>query len=81
MTQFEVRGVELQSESISRIQAEYRFEHSCKLCCMRGLRIECDRCAIQAQHEIVKEVLCNTQIRLLQLHAMEIFHQSACLAK
>lgn len=55
MTRFEERGVELQQDSVSRFQAEKRFEYSCNLCCNRGYRIECECCAIRIAHEIIVE--------------------------
>ena len=51
MTKFETRGVTLQQLSETKNQAEDRFKHSCSLCCKMGLRIECDRCAIQVIHD------------------------------
>ena len=57
MSGFESRGVELQMESTSRFQAQKRFEHSCDLCCNRGLRIECDRCSIRSTHETLMGIL------------------------
>lgn len=53
MTGFEDRGVQLQHNSRTRIEAQNRFEHSCDLCCNRGLHITCDRCAIRWAHETV----------------------------
>lgn len=52
MTKFEQRGVELQVESGSKREAERKFSYSCDVCCSRGLRIECDRCAIKATHDL-----------------------------
>ena len=67
MTAFEIRGVELQQESSSGFQARKRFEHSCNLCCNRGLRIEYGRCAIKVAHEtfmgIIKEMQIGTRPR------------------
>jgi len=57
MTAFESRGVELQMECESKSQAEKRFEHSCNLCCKRGLRIECDRCAISVVHDKIQKMM------------------------
>ena len=57
MTNFEEKGVALQNESRTRIQAENRFKYSCDLCCNRGLRIRCDSCAINAAHESMMDVL------------------------
>lgn len=57
MTAFESRGVELQQSSMSRSQSEKRFEYSCDLCCKRGLRIECDRCAIHVVHSQIQKMM------------------------
>ena len=52
MTKFEQRGVGLQVESGSKREAERKFGYSCDVCCSRGLRLECDRCAIKATHDL-----------------------------
>lgn len=52
MTKFEQRGVELQMESGSKREADRRFCYSCDVCCSRGLRIVCGRCAIKATHDM-----------------------------
>lgn len=46
MTKFEQIGVERQLESDTKAAALYNFKHSCKVCCYRGMKIDCDRCAI-----------------------------------
>lgn len=53
MTGFERKGCELQMECESVRQAVKTFEYSCNVCCMKGVRITCDRCAIAATHENV----------------------------
>ena len=53
MTRFEMIGCNMQTESVSVEQANRRFSNSCDLCALRGLRIECDSCAIAEQHRIV----------------------------
>ena len=62
MTKFESRGVELQQESLSGSQAETRFGYSCSLCCKLGMRIECDRCAINVVHNHVMKVFRNEKV-------------------
>lgn len=52
MTKFEQRGVEFQHEAACKHDAEKSFRYSCDVCCSRGMRIECDRCAIRATHEM-----------------------------
>lgn len=51
MTGFERKGVELQEEASTMEQACRAFAYSCKVCCERGIRINCDRCAISVAHE------------------------------
>lgn len=53
MTRFEEIGVAQQTESRSVAQAVKRFEVSCAICSTRGIRIECDSCAICTAHEHV----------------------------
>lgn len=53
MTRFEDIGVSHQVESRSVAQAVKRFETSCTICATRGIRIECDSCAIRMAHEHV----------------------------
>ena len=53
MTGFENKGCELQMECDSVYQAVKAFEYSCKVCCAKGVRVTCDRCAIAAVHENV----------------------------
>lgn len=55
MTAFEAKGIELQETALTRSQAQSRFEYSCKLCCTRGLRLDCDSCAIKCAHEVVDD--------------------------
>lgn len=52
MTKFEQIGVELQQEACSQEEAQKRFLTSCKICCSRGLQIDCDKCAIAAANTI-----------------------------
>lgn len=52
---FENVGASLQWNARNAWQAKKLFEHSCELCCLRGLRIECERCHIQAAHNYVME--------------------------
>ncbi len=53
MTFFEQKGVELQLDCETIEQAVRTFEYSCRVCCSKGCRISCDRCAISATHEQV----------------------------
>lgn len=53
MTGFERKGCEFQLDSQTVPQAVKNFEYSCEVCCNRGIRISCDRCAIAVTHENV----------------------------
>lgn len=53
MTKFEQIGVNYQVDSASKEEAIKNFKHSCYCCCMRGMRIECDRCTIAVVHNHV----------------------------
>lgn len=52
VTKFEQVGVELQYEASNKHEANRSFKYSCRVCCERGMRIECDRCAISVTHAI-----------------------------
>ena len=52
MIKFERVGVNLQYESATVEEAVSKFSHSCDICCLRGLHIECDRCAIAQAHKL-----------------------------
>lgn len=73
MTTFEMRGVELQHNSASRIDAENRFAHSCDICCTRGMHVRCDSCAISYAHKSVIDIFdamnTNTGLRMQYNHA------------
>lgn len=51
MIKFEQIGVELQNDAVNKYDARKKFEHSCNVCCTRGIRLDCDRCAIAATHK------------------------------
>lgn len=53
MTGFERKGCEIQMDSQTVSQAVKNFAYSCEVCCNRGIRISCDRCAIAVTHENV----------------------------
>lgn len=52
MTKFEQVGIGFQMDAASKHEAQRSFKYSCNVCCMRGMRIECDRCAIRINHEL-----------------------------
>lgn len=57
LTKFEQVGVNYQLDSASKQEANRNFRYSCRVCCNRGMRIECDRCAISATHDAVVAAL------------------------
>jgi len=50
VTKFEQVGVSFQNDATNKREANRSFQYSCRVCCERGIRIECDRCAIAAVH-------------------------------
>ena len=57
MTRFEQIGCQLQQDSETIREARRRMNYSCQVCCSRGMRIECDRCAIQCVHQQTVAIL------------------------
>ena len=53
MTHFEQNGINYQHDATTKEQALKSFMHSCKCCCTKGKRIDCDRCAIAEVHSNV----------------------------
>lgn len=62
MTKFEQVGVNYQNDAESKEQANRSFRYSCECCCTRGLRIECDRCAIAVAHNLTIAAFENNKI-------------------
>lgn len=62
MTKFEQVGVNYQNDAESKEQANRSFRYSCKCCCTRGLRIECDRCAIAVAHNLTIAAFENNKV-------------------
>lgn len=56
MTVFEELGIKKQYESESRRDANRNFRYSCYLCCCRGVKIDCNRCAIQIANDEINEI-------------------------
>lgn len=52
MCKFEQIGVNMQNDSCSVEEAQGKFTRSCEICCNRGLRINCERCAIAVAHKL-----------------------------
>lgn len=53
MTKFEQVGVNYQTDAITKEEASRCFQHSCHICCHRGMHIDCDACAIAVAHNMV----------------------------
>lgn len=53
MTKFETIGVNYQYAADSKEEAKRAFAYSCKVCCNKGMRLDCDRCAIAHTHAMV----------------------------
>lgn len=53
MTKFEQVGVNYQYAASNIHQAQKSFQYSCHCCCVKGMRIECDHCAIEVAHNLV----------------------------
>ena len=53
MTKFEQIVINFQHNAYTKEDAKRYFDYSCTCCCMRGMRIECDRCAIACAHKHV----------------------------
>lgn len=50
MTKFEQIGINIQLGAVSKEDATKKFSYSCNVCCHKGMRIDCDRCAIAVTH-------------------------------
>lgn len=46
MTKFEQVGINYQYDALTKEAAIKAFKHSCNCCCNKGMRIDCDHCAI-----------------------------------
>lgn len=53
MTKFEQIGANFQHESHSIAEANRNFARSCNTCCSKGIRLDCDYCAISHTHALV----------------------------
>jgi hypothetical protein len=62
MTKFESIGVQYQRDADSKQEANKLFLYSCKCCCEKGMRIECDRCAIAHAHAMVVACFADNEV-------------------
>ena len=53
MTKFEQIGVNYQYDANNIKEANRSFEYSCNCCCNKGIRLNCDKCAIAQAHALV----------------------------
>ena len=53
MQKFEQVGVNYQYAAASKKEAQRTFAYSCNCCCNKGMRIDCDHCAISHVHSMV----------------------------
>ena len=53
MTKFEQIGVSYQHNACSVEDANRLFARSCNVCCIRGMQLQCDKCAISHVHKLV----------------------------
>ncbi len=53
MTKFEQIGVNYQYDADNIDEANKSFLHSCNCCCNKGMRLDCDKCAIAHTHSLV----------------------------
>ena len=53
MTKFETIGVNRQHDACSEHEARKYFEHSCNCCCAKGMKLNCDKCAVAYVHSLV----------------------------
>ena len=53
MIKFEQIGVNFQYNATSLQEANKFFKYSCDCCCNKGIKLECDRCAIAHAHSLV----------------------------
>jgi hypothetical protein len=53
MRKLEQIGVNYQYTAATKEAAIKSFNISCNICCYKGMRIECDRCAISEAHGLI----------------------------
>ena len=53
MNKFEQVGVEYQYSAVTKEQAIRSFRYSCRCCSTKGMRLDCDRCAIACTHDMI----------------------------
>ena len=56
MTKFEQVGINFQYDASTKEQAIKSFKYSCACCCNKGMRLDCDRCAIANVHAMIMAI-------------------------
>ena len=56
MTKFDQVGVTFQCDAPTREAALKAFHSSCRCCGTKGMRIDCDRCAIANTHAMIMAI-------------------------
>lgn len=62
MTKFEQVGMNHQYMATTKLQAQKSFAYSCDCCCNKGMRLDCDTCAIANVHSLVIACFDNTKL-------------------
>lgn len=70
MTKFEQIGVNLQNDAMTKEEARKNFSYSCRVCCNRGMQIQCDKCAISVCHQ--ETMACFDEINNHKKHGGDI---------
>ena len=53
MTKFEQIGINYQYDANNIHEAKKAFSYSCQCCCAKGIRLNCNRCAISNTHNLI----------------------------
>ncbi len=61
MTKFEQVGINYQYDAKTKEQAQRSFKYSCNCCCEKGMRIDCDKCAISHVHAMIVAIFDNKE--------------------
>jgi hypothetical protein len=62
MYKFEQVGVNKQYAANSKAEAQKAFAYSCDCCCNKGMRLDCDTCAIANVHSLVMACFDSTKL-------------------
>jgi hypothetical protein len=59
MIKFEQIGINKQQTAETKAEALKYFNTSCSICCYRGIKLNCDKCAIKVAHELTISIVHN----------------------